>query len=157
MSYSKDQCANCLSDVGASLAKNEYNRRICSRCAGTTASTTKSSAVSLNGVTGPHSPAIQALSKLVSEGKADALDIVTKIKAGTSPEFLAANEGRDMGEAVLAAMDAEHPVHKPLPKIETRTQAVAEIKAFEANKDDMGDQVVASMLRDQFRIYEELS
>lgn len=100
--------------------------------------------------------AIQALSKMIAEGKCDALDIATKIKAGTSPEFLAAHNGMDMGEAVLAAMEAEHVVHKPGPKIETREQAVAVIKEFEANKNDLGDQVAAAMLRQQFGIYEVL-
>ena len=108
------------------------------------------------GSAGKSSPAIQALSKMVAEGKCDALDIVTKIKAGTSPEFLAAHGGMDLGEATLAAMDEDRHIHTPAPKISTRADAIAEIKKFEANTNDLGDQVVAQLLRKQHGVWEVL-
>ncbi len=63
----------------------------------------------------------------------------------------------DLGDQVVALLDAEKAfLHKPQSKIETREQAVEAIRKFEANKSDVGDQVCAQMLREQFRIYEAL-
>ena len=123
---SQDQCANCLNDVGASLGKNEYGRPICLSCArGTTAGAS---------ATGDLGDQIMGLDKK-QRG----------VPTGT----------KDMGDLVIAALDAEKAhIHQPQPKIETYEQAREAIRKFE--KGDAGDRVVASMLRDQFRIYEAL-
>jgi hypothetical protein len=114
-------------------------------------------ATGIPATTAQHAPALEALSKMIASGQCDGKDIAAKLKAGVKPEFLAAHGGMDMGEAIVAAMDAEHQhLHKSPPKIETRAQAVAEIRKFEENKSDMADQVVAQMLRQEHGVWEVL-